>query len=129
MKVGDLDVAPIGLGTNRLTKTRDSVTLIRAAVAAGVQMIDTAHLYTGGQSEETIGEALSPIPEGCIVATKGGFGGAGRGRPEELRAAIEQSLSALRTESIYLYYLHRVDPEAPLEQRLHASKEYRDRGQ
>jgi len=44
MKVGDLDVAPIGLGTNRLTKTTDNVALIRAAVAAGVQMIDTAHL-------------------------------------------------------------------------------------
>src|SRR5947209_19027051 len=109
MKVGD--VAPIGLGTNRLTKPPRNVALIRAAVAAGVQMIDTAHLYTCGQSEETIGEALSPIPDGCIVATKGGFGGAGRGRPEVLSAEIEQSLRALRTESIYLYYLHRVDPE------------------
>src|SRR5207245_9915412 len=92
MKVGDLDVAPIGLGTNRLTKTTDNVALIRAAVAAGVQMIDTAHLYTGGQSEETIGEALSPIPDGCIVATKGGFGGAGRGRPEVLSAVRGRSL-------------------------------------
>ncbi len=128
MKVGDLDVARIGLGTNRLTKPPENVALIRAAVAAGVQMIDTAHLYTGGQSEETIGEALSPIPDGCIVATKGGFGGAGRGRPEVLSAEIEQSLRALRTESIYLYYLHRVDPETPLEESLAAIKEYRDRG-
>src|SRR2546425_2424365 len=128
MKVGDLDVARIGLGTNRLTKPPENVALIRAAVAAGVQMIDTAHLYTGGQSEETIGEALSPIPEGCIVATKGGFGGAGRGRPEGLSAEIEQSLRALRTESIYLYYLHRVDRETPLEESLAAIKEYRDSG-
>lgn len=128
MKVGDLDVARIGLGTNRLTKTRDNVAFIRAAVAAGVQMIDTAHLYTGGQSEETIGAALSPIPEGCIVATKGGFGGAGRGRPEVLSAEIDQSLRALRTESIYLYYLHRVDPQTPIEESLGAIKEYRDRG-
>ena len=62
------------------------------------------------------------------MATKGGFGGAGRGRPEVLSAEIEQSLRALRTESIYLYYLHRVDPETPLEESLAAIKEYRDRG-
>src|SRR2546428_9344714 len=111
MKVGDLDVAPIGLGTNRLTKTTDNVALIRAAVAAGVQMIDTAHLYTGGQSEETIGEALSPIPDGCIVATKGGFGGAGRGRPEVLSAEIEQRRRQLRTGSLQLYYLHPLHPQ------------------
>jgi pyridoxine 4-dehydrogenase len=128
MKVGDIDVARIGLGTNRLTKTHDHVALIRAAVTAGVQMIDTAHLYTGGQSEETIGEALSPIPEGCIVATKGGFGGAGRGRPEVLRAEVEQSLRHLRTDSIALYYLHRVDPETPIDESLATIKEYRDQG-
>jgi len=128
MKVGDIDVARIGLGTNQLTKTPDNVAFIKAAVAAGVQMIDTAHSYTGGQSEETIGEALHPIPESCIVATKGGIGGPGRGRPEVLRAEIEQSLRRLRTESIALYYLHRVDPETPLEESLAAIKEYRDRG-
>jgi len=128
MKFGDIDVARIGLGTNRLTKTPGNVAFIRAAVAAGVQMIDTAHLYTGGQSEETIGAALSPIPDGCIVATKGGFGGAGRGRTEVLGAEIEQSLRALRTDSIYLYYLHRVDPQTPIEESLGAIKEYRDRG-
>ena len=128
MKVGDIDVARIGLGTNRLTKTPDNVAFIQAAVAAGVQMIDTGHLYAGGQSEETIGAALSPIPEGCIVATKGGFGGEGRGRPEVLSAEIEQSLRALRTDSIYLYYLHRVDPQTPIEESLGAIKEYRDRG-
>jgi pyridoxine 4-dehydrogenase len=116
------------LGTNRLTKTRENVALIRAVVAAGVQMIDTAHLYTGGQSEETIGEALSPFPENCIVATKGGFGGAGRGRPEALSAEIEESLRRLRTDSIYLYYLHRVDPETPIEESLATIKEYLDQG-
>lgn len=128
MKVGDIDVARLGLGTNRLTKTRENVAFVRAAVAAGVQMIDTAHLYTGGQSEETIGEALSPIPEGCIVATKGGFGGPGRGKPEVLRAELEQSLRHLRSDSIYLYYLHRVDPETPIEDSLAVIKEYRDLG-
>jgi pyridoxine 4-dehydrogenase len=128
MKLAGIDVARIGLGTNRLTKTADNVAFIKAAVAAGVQMIDTAHLYTGGQSEETIGAALSPVPADCIVATKGGFGGPGGGRPEVLRAEIEQSLRSLKTDAISLYYLHRIDPETPIEESLAAIKEYRDRG-
>jgi len=128
VKVGDIDVARIGLGTNRLTRTKENVAFIGSAVAAGAQMIDTAHLYTGGQSEQTIGEALSPTPEGCIVATKGGFGGAGRGRPEVLRAELEQSLRQLKTATIHLYYLHRVDPDTPIEESLAAIKDYRDQG-
>lgn len=128
MKIGDLDVARIGLGTNRLTKTPEHVAFIRAAVAAGVQMIDTAHSYTGGQSEETIGEALSRLPEGCVVATKGGAGGAGRGRPEVLRAELDQSLRRLKTDTIFLYYLHRVDPQTPIEESVAVIKEYRDQG-
>src|SRR2546428_11966891 len=128
VKVGDIDVARIGLGTNRLTITKENVAFIRSAVAEGVQMIDTAHLYTGGQSEQTIGEALSPPPEGCIVATKGGFGGAGRARPQVLHAELEQSIRHPKTDTIYLYYLHRVDPETPIEESLSAIKDYRDRG-
>jgi pyridoxine 4-dehydrogenase len=128
VKVGDFDVRRIGLGTNRLTHTRENVAFIKAAVAAGVQMIDTAHSYTAGQSEQTIGEALAPLPEGCIVATKGGIGGAGRGRPDMLRAEIEESLRRLRTATIALYYLHRVDPQTPIEESLGAIKEYQDRG-
>jgi pyridoxine 4-dehydrogenase len=128
VKLGDIDVARIGLGTNRLTRTDDHVAFVKTAVDAGVQMIDTAHSYTGGQSEETIGEALSPIPDDCIVATKGGGGGPGRGRPEVLRAEIEQSLQRLRTGRIVLYYLHRVDPQTPIEESLAAIKEYMDRG-
>ena len=128
MKVGDIDVARVGLGTNRLTTTKDNISLLRAAVAAGVQMVDTAHLYTGGRSEQAIGEALNPPPGGCIVATKGGFGGTGRGRPEVLRAELEQSLRSLRTETIYLYYLHRVDPDTPIEESLGAIKKLRDQG-
>lgn len=128
VKLGDIEVARIGLGTNRLAKTQDNVAFIRSAVAAGVQMIDTAHSYTGGQSEQTIGEALSPFPEDCIVATKGGGGGPGTGRPEVLRAELEQSLSRLRTGSISLYYLHRVDPQTPIEESLATIKEYVDQG-
>jgi len=91
-------------------------------------MIDTAHSYTGGDSEETIAAALSPIPETIVVATKGGIGGAGHGRPEVLHAEIEQSLRRLRAETIPLYYLHRVDPATPLEESLGAIKQYQDRG-
>ena len=128
MRVGDRDVARIGLGTNRLTHTPQNVELIRGAVAAGVQMIDTAHLYTGGKSEETIGEALAHDRDGVMVATKGGFGGAGRGRPEVLGAEIEQSLRSLRVDVLELYYLHRVDPETPIEASLAAVDEFRKRG-
>lgn len=128
VKVGDVEVTRIGLGTNRLTHTQDHVSFIRLAPGAGVRMIDTAHLYTGGQSEETIGEALSPPPKDVVVATKGGFGGDGRGRPEVLSAEIEESLRRLRTETIELYYLHRVDPKTPIEESLGAIKDYVERG-
>jgi pyridoxine 4-dehydrogenase len=128
MKLGSLDIARIGLGTNRLKNTPDNVAFIRAAVAAGVQMIDTAHSYTGGESETTLGAVLSPVPAGCIVATKGGAGGAGRGRPDALRSEIEQSFRRLRTDTIGLYYLHRVDPETPIEESLGAIREFVDRG-
>jgi len=66
------EVSRIGLGTNRLRNTDENVAFIRAVVDAGVQMIDTAHLYTGGESEKTIGRALLSPPSGVIVATKGG---------------------------------------------------------
>jgi pyridoxine 4-dehydrogenase len=127
LRLGDTEVARIGLGTNRLTKTRDHVAFVKAAVAAGVSHIDTAHTYTGGQSEATIAAALSPIPDGCVVATKGGYA-PGHGRPEVLRAQIEESLRRLRTEAIDLYYLHRVHPDTPLEESLGAIAEYHDSG-
>ena len=123
--LGGFEVARIGLGTNRLTKTFANVAFIRAAADAGAQLIDTAHLYTGGQSEQTIGAALSPRAPDRIVATKGGFNGA---RPEVLEAEIEESLRRLKTDTISLYYLHRVDPQTPIEESLAAIKEYRDRG-
>ena len=128
VQVGNADVGRIGLGTNRLRNTEQNVAFIRAAVDAGVQMIDTAHLYTEGESEKTIGRALSTVPPSVIVATKGGFGGPGRGRPEVLCAEIEQSLASLAVECIRLYYLHRVDPETPIEESLGAIKDYVDRG-
>lgn len=115
----------IGLGSNRLTKTDKNVAFIRAAVEAGVQLIDTAHLYTGGESEETIGAALTHPNHGRVIATKGGYNS---GTPEVLRSEIEQSRRSLRSESIALYYLHRVSPDTPLEDSLRALKEFVDRG-
>lgn len=129
VKLGEVDLVRIGLGTNRLTSTAPNVAFIRAAVEAGVQMIDTAHSYTGGQSEEAIGEALSETAGNRVVATKGGIGGPGQGRPDVLRGQIEQSLSRLRTDRITLYYLHRVDPATRIEDSLGAIKEFQDRGQ
>ncbi len=128
ISLGDIEVRRIGLGTNRLRNTDENVAFIRAAVDAGVQMIDTAHLYTGGESEKTIGRALSSRSSNVVVATKGGYGSAGRGKPEVLRQEIEQSLASLRVERIALYYLHRVDPETPIEESLGAIKEYVGRG-
>ena len=89
-------------------------------------MIDTAHLYSGGESEQAIGEALSPFPDGVLVATKGGYSGSGS--PEAMRSQIEQSFERLRTEVIDLYYLHRVDPDVPMEESLRAIAEYREQG-
>jgi len=117
------DIPRIGLGTNRLTT--DHVDFVREAVAAGVRHIDTAHLYTGGESERAIGEALEGVSEDVLVATKGGYRGAS---PDTLNAEIEQSLTSLRTDAIDLYYLHRVDPETPMEESLGAIKDHVDRG-
>jgi aryl-alcohol dehydrogenase-like predicted oxidoreductase len=127
LRLGDTEVPRIGLGTNRLRKTSENVAFVQEAVAAGLRHIDTAHLYTGGDSEATIGEALSPAPDGVVVATKGGFN-PGEGRPEVLRAQIDESLRRLRVDNIELYYLHRVDPETPLEESLAVIAEYHEAG-
>jgi pyridoxine 4-dehydrogenase len=127
VRLAGTEVPRIGLGTNRLTNTPEHVELVRQAVAAGVGYVDTAHLYSGGESEAAIGNALSPVPDGCVVGTKGGFR-AGEGRPDALRSQIEESLRRLRTDTIQLYYLHRVDPETPLEQSMATVAEYVDAG-
>ena len=126
LTVAGTEVARIGLGTNRLISTPENRAFLRQAVEAGLGLIDTAHVYAGGDSERAIGEALSSKPRGLVVATKGGYSGSGS--PEALRAQIEQSLESLRTDVIELYYLHRVDPETPLEQSLGVIVEYREAG-
>jgi pyridoxine 4-dehydrogenase len=128
LRLGDTEVVRMGLGTNRLANTADNRAFIAQVAAAGIGVIDTAHLYAGGESEATIGAALGQAPDRPMVATKGGFGGAGRGRPDVLRAEIEESLRRLQTDAIELYYLHQVDPETPIEESLGAIAEYRDAG-
>jgi len=125
LTLGETPVARIGLGTNRLRNTPENVAFVRDAVAAGVGLIDTAHTYAGGDSERTIGAALSSTSGECVVATKGGYRGA---RPEVLRAEIDESLRRLRTDTIDLYYLHKPDPETPLQESLGVIDQYRERG-
>lgn len=127
LTIGETTLTRIGLGTNRLTNTPQNVEFVREAVAAGVNMIDTAHIYTGGESEATIGEAVSTAPADCVVATKGGFSAA-EANPDALRAQIAESLRRLRSERIGLYYLHRIHPGVPLEQSLAVLAEHRDAG-
>ena len=122
LALGDREVPRIGLGTNRLSHSDEHVSFIRDAVAAGIGHIDTAHLYTGGDSETTIGAALAPASDAVVVGTKGGYR-PGEGRPDVLLAQVDQSLRSLRVDSIALYYLHRVDPETPLEESLGALEE------
>ena len=126
-RLAGVEVPRVGLGTNRLTTAPEHVAFVREAVAAGLRHIDTAHGYSGGESERAIGEALEGAREDVLVATKGGYGHAGQGKPEVLEAQIEQSLRSLRTDTIGLYYLHRVDPDTPLEESLGAIKEHVDR--
>ncbi len=121
--LGDIEVPRIGLGTNRLRPSH--VEFVREAVAAGMGFIDTAHLYSGGESEATIG-AAGVVGE-SVVATKGGYQ-AGEGRPDILREQIEESLRRLRTDSIGLYYLHKVHPDTPIEESLAAMDAAREAG-
>ena len=130
---GDLTVHRLGFGAMRITGTGTwgpppdrgtAVAVLRRAVAAGVDFIDTADSYGPNVSEELIAEALHPYPAGLIIATKGGLTrpGPGRwegnGRPEHLRAALEGSLKRLRLERIDLYQFHRPDPAVPLAESL-----------
>ncbi len=126
-RLAGVDVPRVGLGTNRLTTAPEHVTFVREAIAAGLRHVDTAHLYTGGDSERAIGTALPGGREDVLVATKGGYR-AGEGRPDVLGGQIEHSLRSLRTDAIGLYYLHRVDPQTPLEESLGTIKAYVDRG-
>ncbi len=116
----------IGLGTNRLTDTAANRSFLEQAVDAGVDFIDTAHLYTSGESEAAIGAALAPFPDRLTVATKGAYtAGAG---PDDLRSQFEESRRRLRTEAIELYYLHRFHPNRSIVSMMEVMAELRDAG-
>jgi aryl-alcohol dehydrogenase-like predicted oxidoreductase len=125
--LGDTEVKRIGMGSNRLENTPQNGEFVRAAVAAGLTHIDTAYLYTSGESEATIGSALDLPRPGLVVATKGGYR-EGEGKPDVLRGQIEESLRRLETGVIDLYYLHRVHPDTPLEESMAVIAEFRDAG-
>ena len=125
-------ISRLGFGARWLGANRETArAVLRRALELGVQLIDTAHAYAG--SEEAIADALYPYPDDVVIATKGGqvvSGGAvsAAGRPEQLRAACEESMQRLRVETIDLYQLHMRDPEVPLEESLGALVDLRAEG-
>jgi aryl-alcohol dehydrogenase-like predicted oxidoreductase len=131
---GELEVRRLGFGAMRIVDDREEgIRVLRRAVELGVTLIDTADIYGAGRSEETIAAALHPYPEGLVIATKGGLGYGLQdrirdGRPEHLREACEASLHRLRLERIDLYYLHRHDPEVPVEESIGALEQLRVEG-
>ena len=131
VKIGDITIHRLGLGTNRITDIPEAHALLTHAVDLGVNFIDTARRYGAGASEVTIGNTLAPFHnfEGLVVATKGGLHAEGpSGSPEALRSDLEASLRALKTDCIDLYQLHRVDPKVPLEESVLAMKKFQDEG-
>jgi aryl-alcohol dehydrogenase-like predicted oxidoreductase len=125
-----LEVSAVGLGCMGLSQSfppfpskKDGIALIRAAVEHGVTFFDTAQVYGPFSNEELVGEALEPVRDRVVIATKFGFDlfGAGRdsgldSRPETIRSSVDGSLKRLRTDRIDLLYQHRVDPDVPIEE-------------
>jgi aryl-alcohol dehydrogenase-like predicted oxidoreductase len=125
-----LEVSAIGLGCMGMSANvgpamdrNEAIRLIRDAFDRGVTFFDTAEVYGPYTNEDVVGEALAPIRDQVVIATKFGFdiessGGFARrpsSRPELIRKAVEGSLARLRTDRIDLYYQHRVDPDTPME--------------
>lgn len=132
---GGLQVSAVGLGCMGFTQSyppypdrKDAIETIRKAVDLGVTFFDTAEVYSYGKNEDIVGEALQPVRNKVIIATKFGYdlsetpdlNTSARpvslsSRPETIRKAVEGSLRRLRTDHIDLYYQHRVDPNVPIE--------------
>jgi aryl-alcohol dehydrogenase-like predicted oxidoreductase len=125
----DLEVSAIGLGCMGISSglgpavdRQQGIAVIRAAVERGVTFFDTAEVYGPFVNEELVGEALAPVREKVVIATKFGFRFDAEGRqvglsshPEHLRQAVDGSLQRLGVEVIDLLYQHRVDPEVAIE--------------
>jgi aryl-alcohol dehydrogenase-like predicted oxidoreductase len=128
-----LEVSAIGLGCMGMTfafppfpEKKEMISLLRTAVERGVTFFDTAEVYGPYSNEELVGEALAPLRDQVIIATKFGFKPANESeansrwseldsRPEHIRKAVEGSLKRLRTDVIDLLYQHRVDPKVLIE--------------
>ncbi len=139
-KKNNLEVSAIGLGCMGMSfsygppkdKT-EMISLLRTAVERGITFFDTAEVYGPFTNEELVGEALSPLRDQVVIATKFGFdlGGSDNrpgalglnSRPEHIKQAVEGSLKRLQVETIDLLYQHRVDPDVPIEDVAGAVKE------
>ena len=124
-----LEVSALGLGCMSMSfgygpagDKQDMIGLIRTAADQGVTFFDTAEAYGPFTNEELVGEALAPVRDQVVIATKFGFtfeGGKPAGldsRPAHIREVAEASLTRLRTDRIDLFYQHRVDPNVPIEE-------------
>src|SRR5207244_835295 len=100
---------------------QEMISLLHAAVERGITFFDTAEAYGPYTNEELVGEALAPLRNQVVIATKFGIGRDANGqqiqdsRPERIKESVEGSLKRLRVETIDLYYQHRVDPNVPIE--------------
>ena len=124
----NLEVSAIGLGCMGLsvgygpaTEKQDAIKLIRSAFDLGVTFFDTAEAYGPFANEELLGEALAPMRDQVVIATKFGFkegvpANGADSRPERIRKVADESLKRLKTDRIDLFYQHRVDPNVPIEE-------------
>lgn len=132
----NLEVSALGLGCMGLSfgygpavEKQEGIALIRSAVDLGVTFFDTAEVYGPFTNEVLVGEALAPVRDRVVLATKFGFhieNGKQAGlnsRPEHIKAVVEASLKRLKTDRIDLLYQHRVDPDVPIEDVAGAVKE------
>jgi len=122
-----LEVSAIGFGCMGISfaygqpmERAAAIALVRAAFERGVTFFDTAEAYGPFTNEDVVGEALAPIRDNVVIATKFGFedGDSKKGmdsRPERIRQVADAALSRLRTDRIDLFYQHRVDPKVPME--------------
>jgi aryl-alcohol dehydrogenase-like predicted oxidoreductase len=137
----NLEVSALGLGCMGMSSSfppfpdrQQMIALIRTAVERGVTFFDTAQVYGPFTNEELVGEALEPIRDQAVIATKFGFElstGESRGvdsRPETIKRSVEDSLRRLRTDRIDLLYQHRVDPDVPIEEVAGTVKELIEQG-
>jgi aryl-alcohol dehydrogenase-like predicted oxidoreductase len=141
-KLGNLEVSAIGLGCMGMSAAygppadkQEMTKLLRTAVERGVTLFDTAEVYGPFINEELLGEALSPLRERVVIATKFGFKISPKGepigvdsRPEHIKEVADSSLKRLKVEFIDLLYQHRVDPQVPIEDVAGAVKELIQQG-